>query len=317
MWSLTPPEVRNLEVFTRLPNGFRKPDVLNPWSRANRLGVPGDSFLEGPVFDKAGNRYVTDVEYGRIFRIDGDGEWALVTEYDGEPNGMRWHGPGELMVADYRNGPQLLDVATGAVTAFLDRRSSERFKGINDLVFDSVGYLYFTDQGQTGLHDPTGRVYRLGADGRLLPSSISGARHMLTSSPTSHTAERTTPRCTAPSPLPGRFCIPAACRPGPSMLGGMHMIVMVNSYPLPVRPSVAAPDRSAVWDWLAPLMEDGTVECFYPKPGRGAVAVFHVDSAETLQGHLTEWAERVPCTFEVTLLVDVAYQKRMVGHTSD
>ncbi|RPH57532.1 hypothetical protein EHM82_01090, partial [bacterium] len=35
------------------------------------------------------------------------------------------------------------------------------------LVFASNGDLYFTDQGQTGLHDPTGRVYRLSADGRL------------------------------------------------------------------------------------------------------------------------------------------------------
>lgn len=32
---------------------------------------------------------------------------------------------------------------------------------------DSRGGVYFTDQGQTGLTDPTGRVYRLGADGRL------------------------------------------------------------------------------------------------------------------------------------------------------
>jgi len=32
---------------------------------------------------------------------------------------------------------------------------------------DRQGRLYFTDQGQTGLHDPTGRVYRWGADGRL------------------------------------------------------------------------------------------------------------------------------------------------------
>ena len=32
---------------------------------------------------------------------------------------------------------------------------------MNDLAFDSEGHLYFTDQGQTGLHDPTGRVYRL------------------------------------------------------------------------------------------------------------------------------------------------------------
>jgi gluconolactonase len=31
----------------------------------------------------------------------------------------------------------------------------------------SNGDVYFTDQGQTGLHDPTGRVYRLAPDGRL------------------------------------------------------------------------------------------------------------------------------------------------------
>jgi gluconolactonase len=50
---------------------------------------------------------------------------------------------------------------------YLERRNSERFKGVNDLTFDSLGNLYFTDQGQTGLHDPTGRLYRLRPDGRL------------------------------------------------------------------------------------------------------------------------------------------------------
>ena len=93
------------------------------------------------------------------------------------------------------------------------------------------------------------------------------------------------------------------------------MIALVNSYPLPARPSAAAADRSAVWEWLAPLESEGTVRYFYPKLGRGAVALFDVDSAETLQGHLTQWAEFVPCTFEVTLLVDVAYQKRLVGNS--
>jgi gluconolactonase len=38
---------------------------------------------------------------------------------------------------------------------------------VNDLTFDAKGNLYFTDQGQTGLHDPTGRVYRLSPTGRL------------------------------------------------------------------------------------------------------------------------------------------------------
>jgi gluconolactonase len=31
----------------------------------------------------------------------------------------------------------------------------------------SNGDIYFTDQGQTGLHDPTGRVYRLSPTGKL------------------------------------------------------------------------------------------------------------------------------------------------------
>lgn len=94
------------------------------------------------------------------------------------------------------------------------------------------------------------------------------------------------------------------------------MIVLVNSFPLPARPSAVAADRSAIWDWLAPLQADGTVRFFYPKPGRGAVALFDVDSAETLQRYLTEWAESVPCTFDVTLLVDPDYQKHLVGHSS-
>jgi sugar lactone lactonase YvrE len=49
----------------------------------------------------------------------------------------------------------------------LTRKNLERFKGPNDLIIDSKGNLYFTDQGQTGMTDPTGRVYRLSPDGRL------------------------------------------------------------------------------------------------------------------------------------------------------
>jgi hypothetical protein len=59
------------------------------------------------------------------------------------------------------------DIASGTVRPFLERRNSERFKGVNDLTFDSRGNLYFTDQGQTGLHDPTGRLYRLRPSGEL------------------------------------------------------------------------------------------------------------------------------------------------------
>ncbi|RQM44192.1 SMP-30/gluconolactonase/LRE family protein [Paraburkholderia bannensis] len=167
MFYLKQPEVRHADVFTRMPEHFRKAHVQTDWSRANRGGQPTDSFLEGPVWSPAGHLYVTDIPHGRVFRISADGAWELVAEYDGEPNGMKLVDDGHLLITDYRNGLMLLDIARGVVTPYLERRNTERFRGVNDLTFDSKGNLYFTDQGQTGLHDPTGRVYRLSPEGKL------------------------------------------------------------------------------------------------------------------------------------------------------
>jgi len=166
MLLLNPPDIRALDVFTVLPERFRQ-RRRTAWSDANLGGREVDSFLEGPVFDDTGNLYVTDIPFGRVFRIDPQGEWDLVAQWDGEPNGMKFLNSTELLVTDYRNGLMLVDSRSGAVRPFLERRNSERFKGLNDLTFDSQGNLYFTDQGQTGLHDPTGRVYRLSPSGRL------------------------------------------------------------------------------------------------------------------------------------------------------
>lgn len=168
MWNLafTPPTVIEARVFTRLPDAFRQPRRTD-WVDANKPGHVMDSFLEGPAFDRDGNLYVTDIPYGRIFRIGAGGDWSLVAEYDGWPNGLAIHADGTLWIADYRRGILRLDPATGRIDTVLCHRNSESFKGVNDLTFDRQGRLYFTDQGQTGLHDPTGRVYRYGTDGRL------------------------------------------------------------------------------------------------------------------------------------------------------
>ncbi len=164
---IDPPQVQDLEVFTSMPAHFRRTGVRSAWADVNQGGRLADSFLEGPVFDEAGHLYVTDIPFGRVFRIDPAGGWSLVGEWDGEPNGMKFLSPSELLITDYKNGLEVLDIRSGQIRPFLERRNSERFKGVNDLVFDTQGRLYFTDQGQTGLHDPTGRVYRLAPDGRL------------------------------------------------------------------------------------------------------------------------------------------------------
>lgn len=167
MYLLKPPLVRDTEIFTAMPDRFRNHGTRSAWADANKGGAPVDSFIEGPVFDVKGNLYVTDIPFGRIFRIASSGEWELIAEYAGEPNGMKFLNDEQLLIADYKNGLLVLDIATGRVAPYLERRNSERFKGVNDLVFDSRGNLYFTDQGQTGMHDPTGRVFRLAPDGKL------------------------------------------------------------------------------------------------------------------------------------------------------
>jgi gluconolactonase len=164
MFYLNTPKVRELEVWSSMPVQFRKTGVRSVWADANQGGKAIDSFLEGPVFDSAGNLYVTDIPFGRIFKIDPQGAWSLVAEYDGEPNGMKFldaiNQPDTLLITDYKNGLITLDVNTGKATPFLARRNTESFKGVNDLTIAKNGDIYFTDQGQTGLHDPTGRVYR-------------------------------------------------------------------------------------------------------------------------------------------------------------
>jgi gluconolactonase len=184
-----PPEEIKTEVFARLPDKFRRKDPDNAWSLVNRRGLVADSFLEGPSFDRDGNLYIVDIPYGRIFRISPAGEFTLVAEYDGEPNGLKIARDGRIVITDYRHGLMTLDPASGKVTSMLERRWSERFKGVNDLVFAGSGDIYFTDQGQTGMHDPTGRVYRLRVDGALdqivnnIPSPnglvLNGSEHIL------------------------------------------------------------------------------------------------------------------------------------------
>jgi gluconolactonase len=163
----SPPQLITTDVFSEMPAHYRKKNQFPIWARVNRPGLELHSFIEGPSFDRAGNLYIVDIPYGRIFRISSQGSWDVVTEYDGEPNGLKFHQDGRAFICDYKHGLMTLDVASGKVMPLLERALTEGFKGLNDLIFASNGDLYFTDQGHTGMHDPAGHLYRLSADGKL------------------------------------------------------------------------------------------------------------------------------------------------------
>jgi gluconolactonase len=161
-------EIRKAEVrvFTSLPAKFRK-KRRTAWSDPNRQGAAVDSFLEGPSFDRKGNLWCVDIPFGRVFKVAPGGEWTLVAEYDGWPNGLKIHKDGGVYLCDYRKGLLRLDPKSGRIETVLGTAFSESFKGLNDLHFAGNGDLYFTDQGQSGIADPTGRVWRLRASGEL------------------------------------------------------------------------------------------------------------------------------------------------------
>lgn len=161
------PPVVPTRIFSRLPDALRRTGHDSDWHRGQPGNHPEHSLLEGPAFDRDGMLWCVDIPYGRIFRVAPDGSFTTVVEYDGEPNGLAIHRDGRIFIADYANGIMVLDPATGNVTPFVTRVRLERLKAVNDLVFASNGDMYFTDQGLSGLHDPTGRVFRVRASGQI------------------------------------------------------------------------------------------------------------------------------------------------------
>lgn len=157
------PPVINAEVFCRIPDKFRRFGEQTEWANIQLHGAEAPIFLEGPVFDIAGNLWVTDIPWGRLFKISPNGECELGFEYDGQPNGMKFLSDGRLLVADHHKGMVICDLETGKAEPWFERYLLEPFLGCNDLTITRNGDIWFTDQGQSGWHNPNGRLFRVRA----------------------------------------------------------------------------------------------------------------------------------------------------------
>jgi hypothetical protein len=82
-------------------------------------------------------------------------------------------------------------------------------------------------------------------------------------------------------------------------------LFLVISNPRPERPSEQASRRQSFWPWIAQYEKAGVCKHIYARVGRGAVAVFDVESNNQLHRMLNEWADIIPAEFDVYPLVDV------------
>lgn len=153
-------------LFAQLPDALHWTGEPTDWVRVTRPGQRLHSFLEGACIDEDGALWLVDVPYGRIFRIAPGGSWELAHSYDGEPHGLKRFGGGFALV-DYRHGLMTFAPATGTTRVLAAGINTERFRGLSDLAVAPGGDIWFTDAGRTSLSDPTGRLFRRTADGRL------------------------------------------------------------------------------------------------------------------------------------------------------
>jgi gluconolactonase len=137
---------------------------------ATDLGFP-----EGPVILDDGSMLTVDIEGGRVVRV-ADGRVSVVATPGGGPNGLALADTQTVVVANnggflwttvngvsipidhptHTNEPpgftggwiESVDLGSGAVTRLCDSYEGRPLRGPNDLVFDAVGGLWFTDHGK-------------------------------------------------------------------------------------------------------------------------------------------------------------------------
>jgi gluconolactonase len=130
------------------------------------------AFTEGPVVDRDGNVYFTELVFQRIMKLTPAGVLTVFREQSNNANGMLIDPEGRLIAcegaASQRMGvpqtfkPQVTrtDLRTGKVEVLTDNYQGKPFVGPNDVTIDSRGRLYFTDL-------PGGAVYRLDGPGQI------------------------------------------------------------------------------------------------------------------------------------------------------
>ena len=152
-------ELTAVPVF-RLPEEYRHMGEPSAWAKMTRPGQPVHSFLEAAFFDADGNLWLSDVPYGRIFKVSPEGHWSLAHQIDGEPHAMRITPDGRHIAVDYRHG--LIELTGQSDFNVLSTGlESQPFLGLSDMAYAPDGALWFTDSGRTSLSDPKGRVYCL------------------------------------------------------------------------------------------------------------------------------------------------------------
>ncbi len=137
----------------------------------------GCTFAEGPAADAAGNVYFSDCPNNRIMCYKTDGTTVVWKQPSQRANGMNFDAQGRLVTccaggATYAGGARsvLRYEPNGSVTNLASHYHGKPLNSPNDLCFDKLGRIYFTDPrygDRSDMEQDCMAVYRIELDGTL------------------------------------------------------------------------------------------------------------------------------------------------------
>jgi gluconolactonase len=163
----------------------------------------GLEFPEGPVWNKDGSVYVTEIRGGQVRKIAADGATSVFARTGGGPNGAALGPDGALYVTnnggfnwhtgmpigpalDYEGGRIERIDKNGNIQRLYTACDGQQLSAPNDLVFDETGNFYFTDpiHRNPNLREtpgtPTkrqGNVYYASPDGKHIHRVATNLQH--------------------------------------------------------------------------------------------------------------------------------------------
>lgn len=120
-----------------------------------------EGFMEGINFDREGNIWMVSPMSGELLTVE-EGEVRKVKEYPG-PVGAKFHKDGRLFITDITGVIHAYDPGTRESQVAVSTYEGKPLNGLNDLIFDKDGGLYFTEPMGSSATNPVGRVFYMPA----------------------------------------------------------------------------------------------------------------------------------------------------------
>jgi len=123
-----------------------KKSVIAPDAKIQKLSG-GFKFTEGPIADKQGNVFFTDIPNNQIKKWSVDGTLTTFLENSGGANGLDIDDKGNLYTCQGSDRKIARISTDGKVAILCDNYKGKKLNSPNDLWRDKKGGIYFTDPG--------------------------------------------------------------------------------------------------------------------------------------------------------------------------